>query len=124
MHRKLTLVSLFLFVCAAALAQEKAGAALPTEDTVNSFMQQTFGYDQTITWKIASIKPSVAQGLAEVSVTITSTQGQSVTTLYVTPMASMRWPATFCRSVPNPTPRPRCPEERHQRHRARPENSP
>jgi protein-disulfide isomerase len=85
MHRKLTLVSLFLLVSAAALTQENAGAALPTEDTVNSFMQQTFGYDQTITWKIASIKPSVAQGLAEVSVIITSAQGQSVTTLYVTP---------------------------------------
>lgn len=84
MHRQLTVISLFLLLCATALSQDKT-AGLPSEDTVNGFMQQTFGYDSTITWKVASIKPSAAEGLAEVTVVITSSQGQQVTTLYVTP---------------------------------------
>lgn len=60
-------------------------AVLPSEDTVNSFMQQTFGYDSSVTWKISSIKPSAAQGLAEVVVVVGNPQGQQVTTFYVTP---------------------------------------
>ena len=68
-----------------AAAQEKTSANLPTDETVNSFMQQTFGYDSTVTWKIASIKPSVAEGLAEVTVALSSPKGQSQTTFYVTP---------------------------------------
>jgi protein-disulfide isomerase len=68
-----------------AAAQEKTSANLPTEETVNSFLQQTFGYDSTVTWKVASIKPSVAEGLAEVTVILSSPKGQSQTTFYVTP---------------------------------------
>jgi protein-disulfide isomerase len=68
----------------AVLSQEKA-PVLPSEETVNAFLQQTFGYDPTVTWKIASIKPSIAEGLAEVNVTLSNAQGQSGTTLYVTP---------------------------------------
>jgi protein-disulfide isomerase len=52
---------------------------------VNSFLQQTFGYDSTVTWKITAIKPSIAAGLAEVDVVLSNSQGQSTTTLYVTP---------------------------------------
>jgi len=85
MYRPLTLVFLLLLVASIGVAQDKTSVNLPTEDTVNSFMQQTFGYDSTITWKIASIKPAIAEGLAEVSVVITNPQGQSVTVLYVTP---------------------------------------
>jgi len=66
-------------------AQEKTSANLPSEETVNSFLQQTFGYDSTVTWKIAAIKPSIAEGLAEVDVVLSNSQGQSATTLYVTP---------------------------------------
>ena len=84
MHRLLILVSIFVLIVGSTLAQEKTSPNLPSEDTVNSFMQQTFGYDSTITWKISSIKPSIAEGLAEVTVVLTNAQGQSVTTLYVT----------------------------------------
>jgi protein-disulfide isomerase len=84
MFRSLTFASLLLLVASIGVSQEKTSGGLPTEDTVNAFMQQTFGYDSTITWKVASIKPSVAQGLAEVSVVITNSQGQSAMTLYVT----------------------------------------
>jgi protein-disulfide isomerase len=85
MSRSFTLASILLLIAATVGAQDKTAANLPSEDTVNSFMQQTFGYDSTITWKIVSIKPSEAEGLAEVVVVITSPKGQQGTTLYVTP---------------------------------------
>src|SRR5215469_9111964 len=85
MYRPLTLASILLLAAATLAAQDKTSAVLPSEDTVNSFMAQTFGYDSSITWKIVSIKPSEAEGLAEVVVVITSPKGQQSTTLYVTP---------------------------------------
>lgn len=57
---------------------------LPSEDTVNSFLYQMFGYDATITWKIAEIRPAEAVGLAEVTVIITNPQGSNANKLYVT----------------------------------------
>ena len=84
MHRRSLLVAVIVLAGMALSAQEKA-ANLPSEETVNAFLQQTFGYDSTVTWKITAIKPSIAEGLAEVNVTLTSAQGQSGTTLYVTP---------------------------------------
>jgi len=84
MLRLLTL-ALALFFVPFSVAQDKAAVNLPSEGTVNSFLQQTFGYDSTITWKISSIKPAIAEGLAEVTVILTNTQGQSVSTFYVTP---------------------------------------
>jgi protein-disulfide isomerase len=61
-----------------------SNAELPSEDTVNSFLYQMFGYDATITWKIAEIRPSEASGLAEVTVIITNPQGSNANKLYVT----------------------------------------
>jgi protein-disulfide isomerase len=85
MSRKLICISFVLLLLSAALAQEKASANLPSEDTVNAFMQQTVGYDSSVTWKISAIKPSVAEGLSEVDVVMTNPKGQSLTTFYVTP---------------------------------------
>jgi protein-disulfide isomerase len=84
MHRRSLLVAIVLFAGMALPAQEKA-ANLPSEETVNAFLQQTFGYDSTVTWKITAIKPSIAEGLAEVNVMLSNAQGQSGTTLYITP---------------------------------------
>lgn len=84
MHRRPLLVAVIVLAGMALSAQEKA-AVLPSEETVNAFLQQTFGYDSTVTWKITAIKPSIAEGLAEVNVTLSNAQGQSGTTLYVTP---------------------------------------
>ena len=52
-----------------------ATANLPSEDDVNGFLEQTFGYDPQLTWKIVSVKPSQAEGLAEVNVLISGPQG-------------------------------------------------
>src|ERR1700681_4323675 len=57
---------------------------LPSEQTVDGFMQQTFGYDPQVSWKITSIRPAPVPGLAEVLVTLASPQGQQVSRFYVT----------------------------------------
>ncbi len=62
----------------------KTAANLPSEETVNAFLQQTFGYEPEVSWKIQSIKPANAEGLAEVDVLIRNPQGSNVNKLYVT----------------------------------------
>ncbi len=57
--------------------------ALPTEDTLNSFLFQMFGYDPTVTWKVTSIRPSEVPGLAEVTVLITNEKGPAQNKLLV-----------------------------------------
>jgi len=84
MRRLLAQTIATVLLSAALLAQQKSEVNLPTEETVNSFMQQTFGYDTSVTWKIASIKPSLAAGMSEVVVIVGNSQGQQVTTFYVT----------------------------------------
>jgi protein-disulfide isomerase len=84
MRRLLAQTIATVLLSAALLAQQKSEVNLPTEETVNSFMQQTFGYDPSVTWKIASIKPSLAAGMSEVVVIVGNSQGQQVTTFYVT----------------------------------------
>jgi protein-disulfide isomerase len=66
-----------------AAAAASSDMNLPSEAEVNAFMQATFGYDQQLTWKIASIKPSPAEGLAEVTVQISGPQGQGAQKFYV-----------------------------------------
>lgn len=83
MHRRSLLVALVLLAASVLIAQEKT-PNLPSEETVNAFLQQTFGYDPTVKWKIVAIKPSIAEGLTEVNVALSNSQGQSATTLYVT----------------------------------------
>src|SRR6266567_5212839 len=56
---------------------------LPTEEEVNAFLQAQIGWDAQSTWKIVSIKPSKAEGLAEVNVQISSPQGQGTQTFFV-----------------------------------------
>lgn len=67
-------------------AEKKAAAAtvLPSESTVDAFMQQTFGYETQVTWKIASIKPAPVPGLAQVDVVLATPQGQQASRFFVT----------------------------------------
>jgi len=59
-------------------------ARLPAEETVNSLLQQTFGYDPSVSWKIIEIRPAEAEGLAEVLVQISNSQGKQGSRLFVT----------------------------------------
>jgi protein-disulfide isomerase len=66
-----------------ATAKPAAEVVLPSEEVVNAFLQQTFGYDPSLSWKVAAIKPSEAAGLAEVDVTISNSQGTQGEKFYV-----------------------------------------
>jgi protein-disulfide isomerase len=68
---------------AATSAAAAGTTGLPTEDTVNSFLFQMFGYDATITWKVNEIRPSEVPGLAEVSIVLTNPQGSNASRLLV-----------------------------------------
>ncbi len=99
--RKFLLV-LTLAVAVAAAAQEKhasktkpagtgakpaapeASAGVPSEDEVNGFLHETFGFNPQLTWKIVSIKPAEAKGLAEVTVQISSPEGAGSQRFFVT----------------------------------------
>lgn len=63
-------------------APSPAGA--PSEQVVNGFLRQTFGYDPNINWKIVAIKPSLAADLWEIDVVLANPQGQQNTSFYVT----------------------------------------
>ena len=85
-----------VFTCGVAAAQSStnpnpadkvatsSGVNLPSEATVDSFMQQTFGYEPNVTWKVSSIKPAPVPGLAQIDVVLASPQGQQTSRFYVT----------------------------------------
>jgi protein-disulfide isomerase len=58
---------------------------LPSEATVDSFLQQTFGYQSDLSWRISSIRPAGVAGLAEVTVVMANPQGQQPLRFYATP---------------------------------------
>jgi len=68
---------------AASNSSSSMSANLPTEEEVNAFLQAQIGWEPQTTWKIVSIKPSKAAGLAEVSVQISGAQGQAGQTFFV-----------------------------------------
>jgi protein-disulfide isomerase len=88
---------IILLLTASALAQSMApptpklqtrpsltsATALPTEETVNSFLFQMLGYDAATTWKVGDIRPSGIPGLAEVVFIITNSQGTNQNKLLV-----------------------------------------
>ena len=94
------ILGLFLAASALATAQQKSAAKpkatgstpvhaattsnLPTEDEVNGFMHETFGFNPKVTWKVASIKPAGAKGLAEVLVQISGPDGAQWQQFFVT----------------------------------------
>ena len=91
MRRLLKYLLILPLLITLAGAQEASHAAaktttnLPTEETVNAFLHQWFGYDSSLTWKIVSVKPSEIEGLSEINVTLSGPQGQQALKLYVTP---------------------------------------
>lgn len=62
-----------------------ATAGLPSEATVNGFLEHMFGWNQDLTWKVAEIKPAEAPGMAEVTAIFNTPQGQQTFKIYVTP---------------------------------------
>jgi len=94
MNRPQVYLSLILMLITLAGAQQKpvtsppaakttAASNLPTQETVNAFMHQMFGYDPSVTWEVLAIKPSPIPGISEVNVALKNPQGQQNTKLYV-----------------------------------------
>src|ERR1700693_3930148 len=100
MHRFLLCCSVVILLASFGIAQSSARSGekskdpnppvptfstrLPSEEIVNAFMKQMFGYDPSVSWKIVTIRPTEAQGLAEVMVVLSNAQGQQNNRLYVT----------------------------------------
>ncbi|MBV9572649.1 MAG: thioredoxin domain-containing protein [Acidobacteriales bacterium] len=69
---------------AAGSTAKSAGVNLPSEEVVNAFMRQMVGFNPATSWKIVSIRPAEAEGLAEVTVVISSGQGAQPNKFFVT----------------------------------------
>lgn len=95
MHRLLKYLLILPLLLTLAVAQQEPASPhasaksvttnLPSEETVNAFLHQWFGYDSALTWKVVSIKPSEIEGLSEINAVISGAQGQQPLKLYVTP---------------------------------------
>jgi len=57
----------------------------PSEATVDSFLQQTFGYQADLSWKISSIRPAGIAGLTEITAIMANGHGQQLLRFYSTP---------------------------------------
>ena len=95
MRSSINLAFIFLMACTLAVAQAspapKSGdkpapvaTVLPSDATVDSFLQQTFGYEPQVSWKISAIKPASVPGLAEVDVVLATPQGPQSSRFFVT----------------------------------------
>jgi protein-disulfide isomerase len=100
MRNRLLIILALLALSMVAVAQQKpttkaktkssdelgthATPNLPSEENVNAFLHATFGYDPQLTWKIIGIRPSQAEGLAQVTVQISGPQGQGEQKFFVT----------------------------------------
>jgi protein-disulfide isomerase len=63
-------------------------ATTPTADTVNSFLNQVWGFDSNRLWRVEGIQPTPAPGVVKVTVFITSKDPKAqvqAATFYVTP---------------------------------------
>ncbi len=69
---------------AAAAKAPASSSSLPSEDEINGFLHETFGYNPQLTWKIIDVKPAEAKGLTQVDVQISSPDGQGAQRFFVT----------------------------------------
>jgi len=75
----------FTGLTVSAQTAASSAAKLPSEATVNEFLKHMFGWNQNLAWHVASIKPSEAPSIAEVTVVFNTPEGQALQRIYVTP---------------------------------------
>ncbi len=61
-----------------------ASATAPTTETAEAFLKRMFGYNENIAFKVASIKPTGAAGINEVTAVVNTPQGQQALRFFVT----------------------------------------
>jgi protein-disulfide isomerase len=64
-----------------ATAAEAAG---PSTQTVEAFLKRMFGYNENLVFKVASVKPTGAQGISEVTAVVNTPKGQQMLRFFVT----------------------------------------
>ncbi len=79
-----------------------ANSSLPSQATVNAFLQHMFGYDPEIKWQIVAIKPSPANGVSEIDVVLSNPQGQQSQKLFITPDQKFAFAGDMIPFGPNP----------------------
>jgi len=72
-----------LLLSTVGFSQTKPAPALPTQATVESFLQHYWGYNPELKWKVNAIAPSQVPGMAEVLITFDTDPPQRMR-LYVT----------------------------------------
>ncbi len=114
MRKVLLLTALLLFVSTLAAAQTAKPAAkpkpatpaasaapaappatppaLPTPDEVEAYFKRMFGYNQELTFKVASVEPSQIPNMAEVTLVMATPKGQQISRWYVS--ADQKWIVT------------------------------
>ena len=93
MKRTLAVFLAILILASCTLAQTsgaapagkaaQSGSNLPSETTVNAFFHRMFGFEPNLVFKVASIKASPVDGLAEVTAVVSTPKGQQMTKLFV-----------------------------------------
>jgi protein-disulfide isomerase len=68
---------------ASAKPRGTAAASLPSKEEVDSFFRHMFGYEPAATWRILTIEPALAPGVAHVAAIFGN--NNTVTNLYITP---------------------------------------
>jgi protein-disulfide isomerase len=56
----------------------------PSTETAEAFLKRMFGYNENVTFKVASVKPTGAQGISEVTALVNTPQGQQLLKFFVT----------------------------------------
>ncbi len=64
-------------------AASPTASNLPSEATVTAFFHRMFGFQPNLVFKVASIKPSPINGLAEVTAVVNSPKGRQLMKLFV-----------------------------------------
>lgn len=69
---------------AAPQATPTNSGTVPSNETVEAFLKRMFGYNENLAFKVASIKPTDAQGISEVTAVVNTPQGQQMLKFFVT----------------------------------------
>ncbi|HVZ59953.1 MAG TPA: thioredoxin domain-containing protein, partial [Terriglobales bacterium] len=79
------LALILVFAVSITLPAQTPAPALPSEATVNEFLESFFGFTPGLSWKVNLIRRAADPALVEVSVMMTTPDGDQPMRLYVTP---------------------------------------
>ncbi len=69
---------------AAEPTPQAASTSVPSEATVDAFLKRMFGYNENLTFKVSSVKPTDAAGISEAVAVVNTPQGQQLLRFFIT----------------------------------------